>query len=342
MNLVNSILAMATPVIVDRIASALGINSALVRTAINFALPAILGSMASKAATPAGARDLASAVQSADSGLFNNLDSVLGGSGKDALINNGVSMLNKVLGGSEVSSLTSALSSKTGLGAGAAAMLLPLVGQMAVSGIAKAAPGLDASGLAKLLASQQGNLSSAASTVSSAAKSAASAAPAAPAGGGFMKWLVPLAVAAAALWYFMGRTPVTVSDVAKPAETTAQTPAATPAATPATLTVDGVDVSKTVNDAMGTLTTTLGTITNADTATAALPKIADVTKSIDGLSAVTAKLTAEQKTMLGTLISAGMPAIKTAADRILGDSALAAIAKPAIDGVLAKIDALAK
>jgi Bacterial protein of unknown function (DUF937) len=335
MNLVSTILSMATPVVIDRIAAALGINSALARTAINFALPAILGSMASKAATPAGARDLMGAVQSADTGLFGNLESALGGSGKDALLSNGTSMLNKILGGSEVNALTSSLASKTGLGSGAAAMLLPLVGQMAVSGIAKAAPGLDASGLAKMLASQQGNLSSAAGTVSSAAKSTTSAA--APAAANYMKWLVPLAVAAAALWYFMGSSPKVVSDVAKPAA-----PAATTVATPASLTVDGVDISKTVTDSMGTLTTTLGTITNADTATAALPKITAVGTSLDGLSAVTSKLSADQKTMLGTLITAGMPALKAAADKVLGDSAIAAIAKPAIDGVMAKIQALAK
>jgi hypothetical protein len=335
MNLVSSILQMATPVIIDRVAAALGINSALARTAINFALPAILGAFASKAATPAGAQGLMSAVSSADSGLFGNLESMLGGSGKDALVNNGTQMLNKVLGGGEVSSLTNALASKTGLGAGAAAMLLPIVGQMAVSGIAKAAPGVDASGLAKMLASQTGNMGA---SVSDAARSATAAMPSAPAapGGGFLKWLVPLAVLAAALWYFLGSAPKNVSDMAK------DTAATTTAAVPAALTVDGVDISKTVTDSLGTLTTTIGTITNAETATAALPKIAEVTKSIDGLSAVTSKLTADQKGMLGTLITAGLPAVKAAADKVLADAGIAAIAKPVLDTVFGKIEALAK
>jgi hypothetical protein len=243
MNLVSGIMQMISPAIIDKIASSLGINSTIARTAITYALPAILGGFATKAATPTGARDLYNAVSSADTGLFSNMDKVMGGAGKDALISNGTSMLNNLLGSGTVNNITSALSKNTGIGAGAAAMLLPLAGQMALSGIAKAAPGVDASGLATLLSSQQANLRAAMPGTPNMDTSRTGNAPVqepARAAGGFGKWVIPVVVAAGALWYFLQQgklpeTPVaTEQTTTAPATTTEATPAAPAATTEAT------------------------------------------------------------------------------------------------------------
>lgn len=339
MNLVSTIMQMVTPMIIDKVAGAVGINSSMAKTAISYALPAILGAFGSKAATPAGAKDLFSAVSSADSGLFGNLDKMLGGAGKDQLVSNGSSVLNSLLGGNGVSAITNALTQKAGIGGTAASMLVPLVGQMALSGLAKSSAGMDASGLANMLTSQAGNFKSALGETTSSYTEAArtAAAPAQASGaGGLIRWLIPLAAALAALWYFLGSggTPTKTTEM-KPAETTA------PAATGG-IVVDGVNVTDTLTKTMGDLTTTVATMTSAETATAALPKLQEAGKAIDGLTAVAGKMDATQKTAIGGLISTALPLLKAAADKALANAGVGDIAKPVLDGLYTKIEALAK
>jgi hypothetical protein len=335
MNLVSTIMQMVTPMIIDKVAGAVGINSSMARTAISYALPAILGAFGSKAATPAGAKDLFSAVSSADAGLFGNLDKMLGGAGKDQLISSGGSVLNSLLGGNGVSAITNAMTQKAGIGGTAASMLVPLVGQMALSGLAKSSAGMDASGLANLLTSQAGNFKSALGETPSMPSSPPPPAPAQASSGGLIRWLIPAAAALVALWYFVGsggQQPTTTTEQ-KPAEQTA------PAGG---IVVDGVNVGETLTKTIGDLTTTIGTMTNADTAKAALPKLEEAGKAIDGLTAVAGKMDATQKTAVGALIGTALPALKAAAEKALANAGVGDIAKPVLDGIFTKIEALAK
>jgi hypothetical protein len=336
MSLVSDIMRYATPMLVDRLAAAVGINSTLARTALTYALPALLSALTSRAATPAGASALFDAVKGTDPNMLSSLEGMLGGAGKDQLIKNGSSMLGSLLGQGGVDSVLSGLTKGTGLGSAAAATLLPLVGQMALGGLAKSASGMDASGLANMLMSQKSSFEAAMPAgVADAARSAASAAQHVPAAasGGLARWLIPLAAVLAALWYFMSG-----GEAPKPVET-ATAPAAT---TAAGVTVEGVDVSGTLTKTFGDLTTTIGTITNAETATAALPKLDETGKAIDGLTAVAGKISAEQKGILGTLITAGLAPVKAAAEKALAAQGVGEIAKPVLDGLFAKIEALAK
>ncbi len=333
MNIVSEILRYATPAIVDRVASAVGINSSLARMAITYAIPAILGAFASKSATPQGASALFDAVKSTDSNMLGSLDGALGGASKDAFIQNGSSVLGSLLGSGGVSSIVGALTKNAGVSSAAASMLLPVVSQMVLGGLSKNSSGLDASGLGKMLSSQQDNIRAAMPAMSSGDnRPSVPPAPAAAApGGGLLRWLLPLVALGALGWYFLGNT--------------ATTPVATDktvTAPSAGLTIDGIDVSKTLNDTLANTTTALGTITDAASATAALPKLEESVKAVDGLSGLASKFSPDQKTMIGTLISAGMPALKAAADKALGMNGVGAIAKPVVDGLLSKIEALAK
>ncbi len=336
MSLVSEVMRYATPVLVDRIAAAIGVNSSIARMALTYAVPAILSAFAGKAASPAGASALLGAVKNTDPNMISSLGDMLSGSGKDQLIKNGSSVLGSILGQGGVDSLLGGLTKNAGIGSGAAAALLPIVGQMALGGLAKSASGMDASGLANMLSSQKGSFESAIPHgAAEAVRSAASAAPAAPAGGmGLAKWLIPLAAVLAALWYFMSGSPK--EEMTKKATET------TTAATPAAVTVDGIDVGGTLTKTMTDLSGTLGGIKDAATATAAVPKLQEAEKAIDGLSAVASKMSAEQKTVVGGLISAGLPALRAAADKALGLDGVGAIAKPVVDAIFSKIEALAK
>jgi hypothetical protein len=332
---------MATPAIIDRVAAALGVSSNVARTAINMALPLVLGAFAKKAATPAGATDLFGAISAAGPSMFSSLESSLSGGSKNKFIESGSTMMKSLLGDSAVSGLAGTLTQKAGLSSGAASMLLPIVGQMALGGLAKNAGGLDASGLASLLSSQQSNISAAlpeglGSLAGDAMKTAANAKAAAQSatggGMGFLKWLVPLVVLAGAAWYFLGN-PAT--------ETPAPAPATTSA--PATnMVVEGVDVGQQITGAMTGLQTALASITDAATAQTALPKLQEAATAVDGVNAMLGKLSAEQKAGLATAITAALPALKEAINKALAIPGVGDIAKPVVDGIIAKLEAMAK
>jgi hypothetical protein len=331
MSILSSIMNMVTPVIVDRIAASLGINSTIARTAINLALPAILGAFASKASTPAGANQLFQSVSNADPGLFNSLDRTLSGSDKDQFVNAGMSSLNGLLGNGVVNSLLNTVGSKAGLSGSAASMLLPVVGQMAMSGLAKSAAGKDASGLASMLAQEAGSFTS---QSAAAPQSSSYEAPAAPDSTGMLKWLIPVLALGALGWWFMGNQ---TAQQPVPATTTSEQAPASGA-----LVVEGVDVTQQLTTAMSGITTSLGTVTNAATAEAALPKLLDAAKAVDAVSGVSAKFSAEQKTAVGTLLGGLLPAAKTAAEQALAKEGVGTILKPVVDGIFAKLDAMTK
>jgi uncharacterized phage infection (PIP) family protein YhgE len=110
---------------------------------------------------------------------------------------------------------------------------------------------------------------------------------------------------------------------------------------PADLTVDGVNLANQFNSSVGTLKTALPTITDGASAQAALPKINDAITQLDGITARAAKLSPEARSTLAKLIVAATPAINQMCDTVLTTPA-GTVAKPAIDNLRAKLDALAK
>ncbi len=359
-NIVTEIINMITPAALDRIAAALGLSGDATRKAIGAAVPALLATLGTKAATPVGARALHDAASHADVDVLGKLASALTGAKSDKFLQGGMDALTSLLGEGSANSLTAAVSKQAGLGSDAGSSLMSIVSQLAMGTLAKStkSSGLDASGLAGLLNSQQSNIKAAlpsglgemlastgvagadfagqamraASQAGYASKAAASQAAAATGRGmNWLTWAIPLVLAAAALWYFLGQGD-------KPAVTT-QTGNTSPAVTE--LKVDGVDIGSQVTAALDSLKTTLGSITDTATAQAALPKLQEVATAVDGVSGMMTKLSAGQKTALAALVSAALPAIKEAAGKVLAIQGVGDLAKPAVDGLVAKLEALA-
>jgi hypothetical protein len=323
MSLVSTITSMVTPMIVDRIAATLGINSSLVRTGINMALPMIIGAFATKAAAPGGAAALQSAMGQVNPNLFGSLDAMLSGGQKDSFMESSNSMMGSLLGSGVANQLVSSLGSKAGLGGGAAAALVPLVSQMALSGLSKSTSGMDASGIAKLLGDEAKGLG--------LPNLQAPSMPAAPSGGGIGKWI---GLAAAAVVGFIGYNYLSGS---KPEVPTAQVTAAA-----AAINIDGVDVNKSLGDVFTGLTSTLGGVTDAATATAAVPKLQELASSVDKVAGVAGKFSPEQKTVVAGIINTALPVAKAAADKALAANGVGDLLKPVVDGLFAKLEGMAK
>ncbi len=359
MDVISELLTMLSPALVDRIAAATGISPELARKAMSVALPAILAALGSKAASESGAKDLFKAVGSADVEVGDTLAGALGGPRRESVVEQGSNVLRSLLGGNALSDLTGALDKTTpGIGPRAASTVTALAGQLALSGLAKNSVGMDAAGFSRMLASQQENIKAAVPSdlgrllsgagvvgggyADSARKATADVSRAAASASKHVKetaksstnwllWLIPLVIVAAiALYFLFNKSEQTM-------QTSTQTP---PAATE--LVVDGVDVGKQLTTALDGVKSSLGGITDAATAQAALPKLQEATAAIDSISGTVGKLSAEQKTLLATLINAALPAIKEMANKTLAVAGVGDVAKPVVDALMAKLEALAK
>jgi Bacterial protein of unknown function (DUF937)/PRC-barrel domain len=159
-NLVSSVTKVLTPELLDRIASGLGLDRTIIEKASTASVPALLAGLVSLVAKPGGTAKLGDAVAQQQPGVLTNIASAIGGSGQQASINAGASALTSLFGGTTMSALTNAVGQYAGIGAGGSKSLMGLIGPivMGVLGQQQRASGLDATGLANLLASQKDNI----------------------------------------------------------------------------------------------------------------------------------------------------------------------------------------
>jgi len=363
-NLVSLVMQFLTPDLVTRIAAALGLDRTNTQTAVGAAVPALLAGLGSVAAKPGGAQSLADTVKQ-QSGVLDSFASMVGGGGQSSLLEKGSQMLTSLLGSGDQTVLAGAVGKVAGLGQNASGSLLGMLAPvvMGVIGRLQGARGIDAGSIASLLSSQKDNIAAAlpsglgnllggtglldslggaARTATAAggeaARTAASAVysagntgqrAASAAASGLPKWLywVGAAVVVALLIYLFAR----------PAEQAVQQGANAVQ----NLTVGGVDLGKQVTDSISSLRTTLGGITDAASAQAALPKLREVTGQIDKVSGMAGQLSAEQRKALAAITSPLMPAVNQLFDKVLTIPGVAEILKPAIDAMKQKLAALA-
>jgi hypothetical protein len=143
----------------------------------------------------------------------------------------------------------------------------------------------------------------------------------------WLYWLIPvLAILALLIWLFGQQTDQAVQQ----GVTSTQS-----------LTVGGLDVGKQVTDSIASLRATLGDITDAASARAALPKLQDVTAQIDKVGGVVGQLSPEQRKLLAGLVNPVMPTLNQLFDKVLAIPGVAEVLKPTIDALRAKLAVLA-
>jgi hypothetical protein len=161
-NLLDLVSRAITPDAVQGIARFLGEGEAAVQGGIDALLPALLGGMAAKASTPAGASSLYSLVSGAnvDSGPADNIGSLLGSGPSSGLLQQGSGLVAGLFGADKISSVSSALAGMTELKSSSATNLLLVVAPIVVSAVKRCigVNRLDAGGLASLLGGQGGFL----------------------------------------------------------------------------------------------------------------------------------------------------------------------------------------
>jgi hypothetical protein len=163
MNIMSLVLQYFGPVILNKIAGSVGINSTLAQKAIAAAAPAILASILGKTNQSGGAKILADTIGKQDPGLLGRLGEIIGTGKQATVVEQGTSALSSILGNSALGSLAGALSKQAGLGIGASNTLLGLVTPaiLGTLGREQKSAGLDAAGLATMLMGQKKNIADA-------------------------------------------------------------------------------------------------------------------------------------------------------------------------------------
>jgi hypothetical protein len=377
-NLVSVVMQFLTPDMIAKIASALGLDRSVAQKAIAGAIPALLASFADVASSPNGARQLTNTLTQ-QSGSLESLQNLIGGSGQNSLAETGSSMLSGLFGGGTLDTMAQTIGKFAGIGEGTSKSMLSMLGPVVLGALGQQqrSTGLDANGLVSLLTSQKDQIAaampsglasqlSAAGLIDGATGSLRSGAAAASgriaeasertiSGAGqaasamasratvpqWPYWLVALAVLGGLAWFALGRSGEnTVAQVSPPAAT--RTAAGTVGLAPADLTVGGMNLANQINASVGSIRTVLPGITDAASAKAALPQIKEAAAQLNEVGSRAAQLSPEGKSILVKLIVAATPTINQMCDKVLATPGAGDIAKPAIDELRGKLDALAR
>lgn len=358
MNLVSMAMQFLGPVIINRIASSLGINQGIAGKLVAAAIPTIFAGLAGKATQPGGAASLGNVLSKIDPSILGNLGNLIGGAQQQQFVDQGTSALSSLLGGNSVSAITGALGKFGGVDASKTASLTGMLAPAVLGTLAQQqkASGLDAGGLANLLASQKDNIAAAlpsgfsdllkgTGVLDSVAANLAPAAaprvsvPQAPSGGGFGKWLIPLAAVLAGAYLlstYMHQEKVEHATSEKPA-------AAAPAAKVEVPTVPAAaDLAGQVTKALGGLTGSLDGIKDEASAKAAIPGLQDLAKQIDGFKTAAGLLTGDAKKPVASAVGSALPAILAAVEKALGIPGVGALLKPVLEPIVANLTSMSK
>ena len=379
-NLVSVVMQFLTPDMIAKIASALGLDRAIAQKAIGGAVPALLTGLADVASTPEGTRQLTNTLAQQPAGALENLKSLIGSPDQTNLAETGASMLSGLFGRGPVDTMAQAIGKFAGLGGDSSKSLLGMLAPVVLGALGQQQrAGVDARGIASLLASQKDQIAaaipsgladqlSAAGLIDRAAGTVREGAAAASAAGSRVAgatertvagagrsayaatstassqwpyWLAALVVLGGLAWWGLARQRTeTVADLPRPAAT--QPTTGTVGLAPSDLTIGGVNLANRVDSSVGTLKSVLPTITDTASAEAALPKVREATAQLNEVGSLAAKLSPEGKSTLAKLIAAAMPTINQMCDKVLAIPGAGDVARPAITELRGQLDTLSR
>jgi outer membrane protein OmpA-like peptidoglycan-associated protein len=159
----------------------------------------------------------------------------------------------------------------------------------------------------------------------------------------WLYWAIPIVLIAALLWYLFGRPgeqSVQTTANTTPSASTSGAPTTSAGPSVPSLTIGGHDIGKQIDDSLGTLRTSLQGITDGASASAALPKLQQVTTQLDKIDDTLGQATADQRKSIAGWFASLLPNLNQSFDRVLATPSVAGVLKPTIDTLRAKLAAL--
>jgi Bacterial protein of unknown function (DUF937) len=368
MNLVDLIKSQITPDMIGKLAGQIGTSETQAKSAVSAAVPTLLSALAGSTSQAGGVQKMLSAL----SGLGSMGDMLSGASAEK-----GSGLLGSLLGGGTVSGIVSLLSKFLGLGGDPTTKLLGYLAPMVLGGVMSSFKGKtpDASGLLSLFAENKSAIASAipsglslanipgltnaseavrsaATTATTATRNVGRAAETATEAASPLKYLLPLLGLAAVLgglWWFFNQAPAVPAPAVKaPVVVTPRVPEVTMPSIPAIPAVPAIpeisaEALKLGGDLSGwftSLTGSLGGITDAATAEAALPKLKDAATQLESAKSVFDTLPAAGKTSVLSIITSNLGVIKDLIAKVASIPGVGDLVKPFTDPILNTLTAM--
>ncbi len=321
--------------VTGQLGSLLGGSDSQNGSAIASAIPGLLSGLMNSGSSSSGADSLFNTINDQDDSILDNLGGLLGGSGQSSMMNAGSSALGSLLGGNGLGSLVSSIAGFSGAGKGPVKSLLGLLAPI-IFGVIKrklmgGSGGFNVGSLMDMFKGQKDNIaksvpsgfqlndfsSNAAETVRETVNTTQTE------GKSLISKLLPLVllVGAALLAYnfFM-------KDKGSEAVNSATTSV-----------TQANDVGSEVKNVFSSLTGSLGSITDADSAKAALPQITGATDKLGNIAGMLDKMPEAARAPIKGAISSAVPQLKSLIDKVGAIPGVGDIIKPAIEGLAAKL-----
>ena len=352
-NLIDLVKDQLSDQVMGQLGSVLGGTAAQNESAISSAIPGLLSGLTNVGASDKGAGSLFNAINDQDDSILDNLGDLLGGNNQSNMMSMGTKALGSLLGGGGLGSLVSAVSGFSGAGRSNTSSLMGLLAPI-IFGVVKRkllgggsgfdvgslmnmfngqkdnvqaampsgfADSLKSSGFDKIDFSLNDNMSNAADNVMEKTQEAASE------GKSMLGKVLPLAllIGAALIAYnlfFKGGT---------------QEEAPSSSAVTQFEGLDAAGVGNELKSTMGSLTTTLGGITDVDSAKAALPNLTSATENLGGLAGMMDKLPEAARGPLKAVVAGGIPQLQELMNKISAIPGVGPIIKPVVEGLSEKL-----
>jgi len=365
-SLFNSIVSGFSPELISRVATQLGAPQGAVQKGVGAAAPAIvsaiLGATRSDSGMVAFSDALSQSSSQTDAEFASSLDARF-----RSVAETGGEALASVIGGGQMGVLASKLRDFAGLPEGSAGAMLGVVSSALMRNLGNVAAerGLDGRALVSALNSEKSAIAQAlpadfAKTLQGAGlieaisdqlrpvapqpveheprpaqvrpaehRAAASvrSEPVQPQGRPWWHWVAGLAALGLLIWFgssLLRGTPKEAVVVEPIKDMVTAAPAAIP---------DASAAAKTATALVERLGTALDGITDEASARAAVPALGTIRDDLAGLQTVSGALPADGRTAVQGVLTAALPTLKTATDRLLGNTGIAAIIKPVLDEI---------
>ncbi|MEI7461358.1 MAG: DUF937 domain-containing protein [Pirellula sp.] len=368
MNLVDLVKSQITPDMIGKLAGQIGTSETQAKSAVSAAVPTLLSALAGTTSQAGGAAKMLSAL----SGLGSMGDMFSGASAEK-----GSGLLSSLLGGGTVSGIVSLLSRFLGLGGDPTSKLLGYLAPMVLSGVMSSFKGKtpDAAGLTNLFAENKSAIANAIpsglslanipgftnasepvrSTATTTTRNVGRAAEPVAEAVSPLKYLLPLLGLAAllgGLWWVFNQAPaVPVPAVRAPVVVTPRVPEVTLPTVPAVPNVPAIpaipaipaEALKLGGDLSGwftSLTGSLGGISDAATAEAALPRLKDAATQLESAKSAFDKLPAPGKSSVLSIITSNLGGLRDLIAKVASIPGVGGLVKPVTDSILNTLTAM--
>jgi hypothetical protein len=369
-NLIDLIKDQLSDQVMNQVGSMLGGDSSQLNSAVGSAIPGLLSGLMNLGSDSTSANAMATAINDQDDSILDNLGDLLSsGDSQDSLLGTGSKVLSSLLGDSALGTLASTIAGFSGLGKGSSKSLLGLLVPVIFSVIKRkllGSGGFNVGSLLDMFSGQKENIAAAmpagfdqqlqasgftsnfSSTVNEVTEKISDGVEeVASSGSSWLARLIPLALLIGAMWFLYNQftqseieipetpAPVVNTDIVPVPKVVAPTTNIVEPA--ASIVIPNTNIKEELSVILGSVTNSLGSITDVASAEQAVPQLSVATEKLGGLANMVAKLPETAKLPVQQIISGGVPQIQAMIDKVSAIPGVGPILKPVADGLLQKL-----